>query len=105
MSDMTVMEEIDPAALDEQDFVEVRRDGPLSAVVGLVAAGFAIAYMARAAGTGAWLDWLLFVVLTGIAAVHLAAVLDARAPLLLADRHGIRMREGRSWRGVAWPPG
>ena len=41
-------------------------------------------------------------VLGSIAALYLTSFLDARAPLLVADRQGIRMRSGRSWRGVAW---
>ncbi len=87
----------------EHEDVEVRRDGPLAAVVGLGAAALAIAYLTRAVGTdGGWLDWVLMAVLGGIAVLYLAAFLDARAPLLLADQQGIRMRSGRSWRGVAW---
>jgi cytoskeleton protein RodZ len=86
----------------EPNIVEVRRDGPLAAIVGVAAAGLAIAYLARAAGSGHWLDWLLMGTLGGVAGAYLISFLDARAPLLLADGHGIRMRTGRSWRGVAW---
>ena len=85
------------------DDVEVRRDGPLAAVIGIAAAALGIAYLARAAGSdGGWLDWALTAVLGGIAALYLSSFLDARAPLMLADRQGIRMRKGRSWTGVAW---
>ncbi|HET9419954.1 MAG TPA: helix-turn-helix transcriptional regulator [Nocardioides sp.] len=87
----------------EHEDVEVRRDGPLTAVIGIGAAALAIAYLARAIGSGGWLDWALMAVLGGIAALYLTSFLDARAPLLLADRQGIRMRTGRSWHGVAWP--
>ncbi len=87
----------------ENEDVEVRRDGPLAAVIGLGAAALAIAYLARATGSdGGWLDWVLMAVLGGIAGLYLTSFLDARAPLLLADQQGIRMRSGRSWRGVAW---
>ena len=87
----------------EHEDVEVRRDGPLAAVIGIGAAALAIAYLARASGSdGGWLDWVLMAVLGGIAALYLTSFLDARAPLLLADQQGIRMRSGRSWRGVAW---
>jgi len=41
-------------------------------------------------------------ILGGLAALYLVSFLDARSPLLLADHQGIRMRSGRSWRGVAW---
>jgi cytoskeleton protein RodZ len=89
--------------MSEHEDVEVRRDGPLAAVIGIGAAALAIAYLARAVGSGGWLDWALMGVLGSIAALYLTSFLDARAPLLLADRQGIRMRSGRSWRGVAWP--
>ena len=83
--------------------VEVRRDGPLAAVVGIGAAALAIAYLTRATGSdGGWLDWLLMAVLAGIGGLYLTSFLDARAPLMLADQQGIRMRSGRSWRGLAW---
>ncbi len=88
--------------MSELEDVEVRRDGPLTAVIGIGAAALAIAYLARAVGSGGWLDWALMGVLGSIAALYLTSFLDARAPLLLADRQGIRMRSGRSWRGVAW---
>ena len=87
----------------ENEDVEVRRDGPLVAVIGIGAAALAIAYLARASGSGGgWLNWVLMAVLGGIAVLYLTSFLDARAPLLLADQQGIRMRSGRSWRGVAW---
>ena len=37
-----------------------------------------------------------------ITVVHVAAVADGRAPLLVADRHGVRLREGAEWQGIAW---
>ena len=85
------------------DDVEVRRDGPLAAVIGVAAAGLAIAYLARASGSeGGLVDWVLMGVLGAIAAAFLVSFIDARAPLMLADRQGIRVRSGRSWRGLAW---
>lgn len=89
--------------VDSVDSLEVRRHAPLAAGVGLAAAAIAIAYLARAAGSGSWTDWLLCLVMGALAAVHLAAFVDARSPLLVVDRHGVRLRRGRSWRGVAWP--
>lgn len=85
------------------DDVEVRRDGPLAAVIGIAAAALGIAYLARATGSdGGWLDWALMGVLGLIAVLFLSSFVDARAPLMLADRQGIRVRSGRSWTGVAW---
>jgi len=34
--------------------------------------------------------------------LHVAAVADARAPLLVADGLGVRLREGAEWQGIAW---
>ncbi len=33
---------------------------------------------------------------------HLVALVDARTPLLVADTQGMRIRLGRSWRGLPW---
>jgi cytoskeleton protein RodZ len=85
-----------------QQPLEVRRDGPLSLLVGGSAGVVAVAFLLRAVGAGTPLDWAL-VALTGvIAAVHLAAVVDARAPLVVLDGHGARVRRGAVWQGVAW---
>ncbi|MDN4174121.1 helix-turn-helix domain-containing protein [Nocardioides sp. SOB77] len=80
----------------------VRRNAALSAAVGGLASAVAIAYLARASGSGAWLDWVLFVVMGLFAAGHLLALLDSRGPLLVADGHGVRIREGRAWHGMTW---
>ena len=51
---------------------------------------------------GGVLDWALFVVLGAIGVVNLAALLDARTPLLVADDLGVRLRLGRTWVGLPW---
>ena len=84
------------------DVVEVHRNGGLAALVGAVASGVGIAYLARATSTGAWLDWTLFAVMGLLGIVHLFAFVDARTPLLVADTQGVRIRLGRSWRGMPW---
>ena len=84
------------------DVVEVRRNAGVAALVGVLASGVAIAYLARAAQTGAVLDWVLFAVMTALGAAYLHAFLDARTPLLLADAQGVRLRLGRAWRGLPW---
>ena len=43
-----------------------------------------------------------FVVLGAIGVVNLAALLDARTPLLVADDLGVRLRLGRTWVGLPW---
>lgn len=84
------------------DPVEVRRNAGLMALVGGGAAAIAIAYLARATTTGAALDWVLSGVLAVIAVLHLAAFVDSRTPLLVADSQGVRVRLGRAWQGLPW---
>ena len=84
------------------DAVEVRRNAGLAAFVGAVASGVAIAYLARATNTGAPLDWVLAGVMGMLGIVHLAALVDARTPLLVADTQGMRIRLGNTWRGLPW---
>lgn len=84
------------------DVVEVRRNGALAAAVGAVAAAIAIAYLARAAQTGAALDWVLAVALGLVSVGWLRAFVDARTPLLVADAQGVRIRLGHTWRGLPW---
>lgn len=82
--------------------VEVRRNGALAAAVGAVAAAIAIAYLARAAQSGAVLDWVLAAVLGLVSVGWLRAFVDARTPLLVADAQGVRIRLGHTWRGLPW---
>ncbi len=82
--------------------VEVRRRAGLAVALGAGSSLVAIAYLARAVGDGGVLDWVLCVVLGAIGAVNLAALLDARTPLLIADDLGVRLRLGGSWVGLPW---
>ncbi len=82
--------------------VEVRRNATLAGVLGALAGGFAVGWLARAATSGALLDWLVFAVLTLIAAGQLRSLVDARIPLVVADAQGLRLRMGREWRGLPW---
>ncbi len=86
----------------EPQVLEVRRDGALAGVIGLGAAGVAVAWLQRAVGTGELVDWALCAALGVVAAVHLVFALDARVPLVVADGHGVRLRRGRRWEGLAW---
>lgn len=83
--------------------IEVRRNVALSATVGGFAALLTIAFAVRAFGGGSTLDWLSFGVLALVTVAHLASLVDGRAPLLVADDHGVRLRHGATWRGIAWP--
>jgi hypothetical protein len=85
-----------------RDAVEVRRNGGLAALLGAGASTVAIAFLARAVRTGSVLDWTMVVVLGLLAAAWLRALVDARTPLLVADNQGVRLRLGRTWRGLPW---
>jgi cytoskeleton protein RodZ len=82
--------------------VRIVRDPRLSAVAAGLTALVAAAYFVRAAGTGGVVNWFLCVVLTALVVIHLRALRDARTPLLVADRLGVRIRLGRQWRGAPW---
>lgn len=84
------------------DVVEVRRNGGVAALIAAASCAVAIAWFGRAASTGALGDWLL-VAVTGVIGVGwLAAFVDARTPLLVADAQGARIRLGREWIGLPW---
>jgi hypothetical protein len=82
--------------------VEVRRRAGLAVALGAGASLVAVAYLARAAAGGGILDWALCLGLGLIGVVNLAALLDARTPLLVADDFGVRLRLGRTWVGLPW---
>lgn len=82
--------------------VEVRRNATLAGVLGALSGGFAVGWLARAAASGAALDWLVFAVLALIAAGQMRSLVDARIPLVVADSQGLRLRMGREWRGLPW---
>src|SRR4051812_15104245 len=63
--------------------VEVRRNATVAAVVGVAAAAVAIAYLWRAAGSGAVLDWALCALMGALAVIFLRGLFDARTPLLV----------------------
>jgi cytoskeleton protein RodZ len=90
-----------PAAGGES-VVEVRRNRWLLGSLGIVAAGFAVVYSRRLAQDQSVMLWFAVVLLALIAVVHLVGFVDSRLPLLVADEHGVRIRLGRSWRGVPW---
>lgn len=86
----------------DADPVEIRRNGILAGGIGALATVVALAYLTRAVGGGSALDWLLALAMGLVAAAYLGAFADARTPLLVADEQGIRLRLGRTWRGVPW---
>lgn len=86
----------------EPDEVVVRRNGRVSIVLAAVTALLAAAYFARAVTDMGTLDWVLTIALTALTWMHVFSFLDSRMPLLVADSHGVRIRLGRTWRGMAW---
>jgi cytoskeletal protein RodZ len=77
--------------------VEVRRNGRLAAVIAVVAVVLGAGFLARG---GAWL--LLGLVLLALGLFHAWCAWDARTPLAVVDAQGVRMRLGRTWRGLPW---
>ncbi len=84
------------------EVVEVHRRAGVAAGLGGVSAVVAIAYLQRAVESGSVLDSVLAVVLALLAAYWLRSFFDARVPLLVADTQGVRVRLGRTWRGLPW---
>ncbi len=91
----------EPTSIPEQ-LVEVRRRSGPAAALGAGASLVAVAYLARAATGGSVADWALAAVLGLVGVANLAALLDARTPLLVADDLGVRLRLGRTWVGLPW---
>jgi len=87
----------------EADEVIVRRNGRVAVVLAGVSALLSAAYFARAATEpGHLLDWVLCAGLAALTWAHIFSFLDSRMPLLVADSHGVRIRLGRTWRGMPW---
>jgi cytoskeleton protein RodZ len=84
------------------DQVEVRHQAAVSLVLGVATSAMAIAYLWRAAASGAVFDWMLCAVLAVLTVGLFRNLLDARLPLLVADELGVRFRLGRQWRGLPW---
>ena len=87
------------AVVPEPEHRRVRRRAGVAALVGVLAGAVATAYLARAVDTGSALDWAVCALMALVAVAYLAALLDARTPLLVADDHGVRLRLGRRGRG------
>lgn len=82
--------------------IEVRRNAGLLVLVAFGSLAMAAAYGWRASQESGAMLWVVVTALVVIGALHLVAWLDARTPLLVADEHGVRLRDGREWRGFTW---
>lgn len=87
---------------EDQLAVQIRHRARIAAGVGFVAAVLTIAWFARALGSGSLLDWLLCLVVAGVGVTQLLVVRDSRAPLMVADDRGVRVRHGETWSGLRW---
>jgi hypothetical protein len=82
--------------------VSVRHNAKLAAGLALVAAALGVAWFARALQTGSPADWAWTVVVATVSVVQLVVVRDGRAPLMVADEQGVRVRRGVTWSGLRW---
>jgi hypothetical protein len=84
---------------ESEGLVAVRRNVWLSGLVAGLAGLIGAGYLLRGATA---LDTVVGVLLLLLAALHGAALVAARTPVLVADEHGIRLRVGHTWRGLPW---
>ena len=72
------------------------------ATVITAAAVMTVAWFSRALQSGSPADWAWCAVLAAVGIWHLLVVRDGRAPLLVADDLGVRVRRGQTWSGLRW---
>ncbi len=82
--------------------VTVRHNSKLAALVALAAAVITVLWFARALQTGSIADWAWCALVAAVGVVQLLVVRDSRAPLMVADEHGVRVRRGVTWTGLRW---
>ncbi len=82
--------------------ISVRHNSKLAAAVALAAAVLAVVWFARALQTEALVDWAWCLVVTAVGVLQLLVVRDSRAPLMVADELGVRVRRGVTWSGLRW---
>jgi cytoskeleton protein RodZ len=88
-----------PTTSPETQAVAIRRNVWLSGAVAGLAALLGLAYLVRGSSI---LDTVAGVALVLLAILHATALVSSRAPVLLADDQGIRLRLGLTWRGLPW---
>lgn len=81
---------------------EVRGRPGIHVVVSVVAGVMALAYLWRAIDGGSPILWLMVALLVGIAVMHLLGRREAALPRLVADDHGVRVRQRARWIGLLW---
>ena len=101
LDDQTAYEEVHDAHRPAPD-VTVRRNAALALGVLVVSLALGVAYLVRALGGGGIAAWVLALALLTLGIGQLLTLRDARAPLLVADDFGVRIRLGRTWKGLPW---
>ena len=81
-------DEVDQSVVSAPEPVEVRRNGSVSAVIGAAGSAIAIAYLWRAVGTGAVLDWTVCMLMGLLSVTFLRSLLDDLEPTTRDDREG-----------------
>lgn len=82
--------------------LEIRRSSGVLALATLGAGAMSAAYAVRAVADGSTVSAAAAAALGLIALAAALAWADARAPLLVADALGVRLRRRRSWSGLPW---
>jgi len=82
--------------------VSVRHNSRVAALLAFAAAVMTVAWFSRALQTGSLADWLWCVLVASVGLAQLLVVRDGRAPLMVADEHGVRVRRGETWSGLRW---
>jgi cytoskeleton protein RodZ len=86
----------------EPEPYEVRGRPGIHVLVSVVAGATALAYLWRAVDGGSPILWLMVALLVGIAVLHLLGRREAALPRLVADEHGVRVRQRSDWTGLPW---
>ncbi len=81
---------------------EIRRRTRLFAVLGLLCLALAAGFVWLAYDRSEPLLWAPVAVLVILGLINLRGTNDARAPLFVADDHGVRLRGREGWVGLLW---
>ncbi len=82
--------------------LSVRHNARLAALVALAAAVMTVAWFSRALQSGSLADWAWCLLVAAVGVLQLFVLRDTRAPLLVADEQGVRVRHGETWSGLRW---
>ena len=82
--------------------ISIRHNSRIAGLVALAAAVMTVAWFSRALQTGSLTAWLWCAVVAAVGLLQLLVVRDGRAPLMVADELGVRVRRGETWSGLRW---